>query len=114
MPFSRPAGTASVLLLKYPLMAPPPTGWAAALAIQPSSAIRAAADRSALEEIAASPSNPYRAVREAKGLLLAADGIANQQIALRLGVSRSTVLEWRRQFSEDGPGKIGLIHASRA
>jgi transposase len=72
-----------------------------------------AGDRSALEEIAASPSKPYRAVREAKGLLMAADGVANQQIAERLGVSRSTVLEWRRQFFEDGPHKVGKVRPGR-
>jgi len=38
----------------------------------------------------------HRAVREAKGLLLAADGVANAAIAERLGVSRSTVLAWRK------------------
>jgi hypothetical protein len=45
-------------------------------------------ERVALEEIASSPSLPHRGVREAKGLLMAADGVANTVIAERLGVSR--------------------------
>jgi hypothetical protein len=49
-------------------------------------------ERSALEGIAASVSLPHRAVREAKGLLMAGDGVANSSIAEALGVSRSTVL----------------------
>jgi DNA-binding NarL/FixJ family response regulator len=52
-------------------------------------------ERGALEDIAASVSLPYRAVREAKGLLMAAGGVANSTIATELGVSRSTVLQWR-------------------
>jgi DNA-binding CsgD family transcriptional regulator len=47
-------------------------------------------ERAALREIASSVSLPHRAVREAKGLLLAGDGIANTQIAEQLGVDRST------------------------
>jgi transposase len=72
-----------------------------------------AEDRALLEEIASSPSKPHRAVREAKGLLMAAEGVANQQIAERLGVSRSTVLEWRRQFQQDGVAKVGKVRPGR-
>jgi transposase len=70
-------------------------------------------ERVALEAIAASPSLPHRTVREAKGLLLAADGVANSGIAERLEVSRSTVLEWRAQFVEDGVGGVGQVRAGR-
>jgi len=70
-------------------------------------------DRVLLEEIASSPSKPHRAVREAKGLLMAAEGVANQQIAERLGVSRSMVLEWRRQFEQDGVAKVGKVRPGR-
>jgi transposase len=52
-------------------------------------------------------------VREAKGLLLAADGVANAQIAERLGVSRSTVLGWRKQFADDGVKGVGKILPGR-
>jgi hypothetical protein len=64
-------------------------------------------ERAVLEEIASSPSLSYRAVRESKGLLLAADGVANSVIADRLGVSRSTVLEWRQHFVEHGVEWVG-------
>lgn len=70
-------------------------------------------ERVALEEIAASPSLPHRAVREAVGLLMAADGVANMAIAERLGVSRSTVLGWRAQFIEDGVDGVGKVRPGR-
>ena len=70
-------------------------------------------ERLELEEIAASPSLPHRAVREAKGLLLAADGVANSVIAERLGVSRSTVLEWRQDFAEHGVTWVGKVRPGR-
>lgn len=70
-------------------------------------------ERRALEEIASSPSLPHRAVREAKGLLMAADGVANMRIAERLGVSRSTVLGWRAQFIEDGVDGVGRVRPGR-
>src|SRR5579859_5139284 len=70
-------------------------------------------ERVALEALAASSSLAHRAVREAKGLLLAADGVANSVIAQRLGVSRSTVLDWRSQFVEDGVEKVGEVRAGR-
>ncbi len=70
-------------------------------------------ERVTLEDIAASPSLPHRAVREAKGLLMAADGVANTVIAERLGVSRSTVLGWRSQFVEDGVEGVGRVRPGR-
>jgi len=70
-------------------------------------------ERAALEVIASSPSLPYRAVREARGLLMAADGVANMVIAERLGVSRSTVLGWRSQFVEDGVDGVGNVRPGR-
>jgi len=66
-----------------------------------------------LQDIAASPSLSHRAVREAKGLLLAADGVANTTIAERLGVSRSTVLAWRKDFEVDGVGGVGAVREGR-
>ena len=70
-------------------------------------------ERLALEEIAGSAMLAHRAVREAKGLLMAADGVANTTIAERLGVSRSTVLGWRRQFAEDGVEGVGKVRPGR-
>jgi transposase len=70
-------------------------------------------ERGALEEMAASPSLPHRMVREAEGLLMAADGIANSVIADALGVSRSTVLEWRQHFVEHGVDWVGKVRPGR-
>ncbi|HVB01671.1 MAG TPA: helix-turn-helix domain-containing protein, partial [Acidimicrobiales bacterium] len=66
-----------------------------------------------LEEIAQSVSFPYRAVREARGLLMAADGIANTKIARALDVSRSTVCQWRDHFETDGVKWVGKVHDGR-
>src|SRR5215210_21881 len=70
-------------------------------------------ERLALEEVAGSAMLPHRAVREAKGLLMAADGVANTTIAERLGVSRSTVLGWRTQFACDGVEGVGKVRPGR-
>ena len=70
-------------------------------------------ERLELKEMATSPSLPHRMVREAKGLLLAAEGVANMSIGERLGVSRSTVLGWRAQFFEDGVAGVGKVRPGR-
>src|SRR5436309_8834849 len=70
-------------------------------------------ERRALEAIAASTSRPHGMVRQAKGLLMAADGVANTVIAERLGVSRSTVLGWRARFAEDGVKGVGTVRPGR-
>src|SRR2546426_10091610 len=70
-------------------------------------------ERRALEEVAASTSRPHGMVRQAKGLLMAADGLANTVIAERLGVSRSTVLGWRGRFAENGVKGGGKVRPGR-
>jgi transposase len=70
-------------------------------------------ERAQLEAMAANTTLPHRAVREAKGLLLAADGVANSLIGERLGVSRSTVLGWRRDFAEHGIKWVGKVRPGR-
>ena len=52
-------------------------------------------------------------VREAKGLLMAAQGVANEHTAKALGVSRSTVLSWRHQFATDGVKWVGKVRKGR-
>ena len=61
-----------------------------------------AAARRELERIAASRSAPRRAVLRAAIVLAASEGLANRAIARRLGVSRPTVLAWRRRFAAGG------------
>jgi len=70
-------------------------------------------ERARLADIAASVSLPYRAVREAKGLLMAGDGLANTRIATDLGVSRSTVIQWREHFELDGIEWVGKVRPGR-
>ena len=43
-------------------------------------------ERAALDEMSRSPSLPHRTVVQARGLLLAADGVANDEIARRCDV----------------------------
>ena len=44
----------------------------------------------------------HREVQRARALLLAADGVANTQIAEQIGVSPTTVQAWRQRFGEEG------------
>lgn len=48
----------------------------------------------------------------ARIVLLAAEGIANQEIADRVGTSRPTVLKWRARYQERG--LAGLVDAARS
>ena len=57
-------------------------------------------ERAALEMWTRSRSLPHRQVLRAKIVLLAADGVASDAIAERLGCNRLTVRRWRRRFSE--------------
>jgi DNA-directed RNA polymerase specialized sigma24 family protein len=54
-----------------------------------------AAERTELTRMAASSVLPHRRVVQAKALLAAADGMANEEIARRLGVDSDTVRRWR-------------------
>ncbi len=56
---------------------------------------------------------PHRQVQRAEALLLAGDGIANSQIAQRIGVKAATVRAWRSRFSEEGLAKLGKVRAGR-
>jgi transposase/transposase-like protein len=70
-------------------------------------------DRSALERMASSTSLPYRSVRQARALLWAADGVANEEIARRCGVDPDAVRRWRRRFTETGVSGVGQIAKGR-
>ena len=56
---------------------------------------------------------PHRTVVQAKGLLLAADGVANQEIAHRCKVDSDTVRRWRTRFADKGVGGVGVIAKGR-
>ena len=69
--------------------------------------------RADLDAIASSPSLSYRAVRQAKGLLDAAAGVANEEIGRRHGVSANTVRAWRVSFAERGVAGVGVVAEGR-
>jgi len=56
---------------------------------------------------------PHRVVVQARGLLLAADGVANQEIARRCGVDSDAVRRWRARFTEKGVEGVGVIAKGR-
>ena len=69
--------------------------------------------RSVLERWARSSVLPARQVIEARGLALAADGVATLQVAGRLGVSPDRVRRWRRRFQAEGLSGVGRIAPGR-
>lgn len=70
-------------------------------------------ERTELEGMARSTSLPHRTVRQAKALLWAVDGMANEEIARRSGVDSDTVRRWRRRFEESGAEGVGAIAKGR-
>ena len=69
--------------------------------------------RAELERMAASTSLPHRQVVQARGLLWASDGLANEEIARRCGVDSDTVRRWRSRFAEQGVAGVGRIAKGR-
>lgn len=63
-------------------------------------------DRLLLEDLLSSRRTPDRVRLRCQILLLAADGLPNATIAARLGITRSTVLEWRRRAGEGGASAV--------
>src|SRR5688572_20239820 len=69
--------------------------------------------REILESLARSSVASHREVIRARVLLLAADGVANAQIAASTGVSRPSVLAWRSEYVERGLAQWGKVAAGR-
>ena len=69
--------------------------------------------RAVLAGMAASSVLPHRQVVQARALLWAAEGVANQEIARRSGVDSDTVRRWRRRFTEMGVDGVGVIAKGR-
>jgi DNA-binding NarL/FixJ family response regulator len=59
-------------------------------------------DLATLRRWSAATQAPAVQVQRAKILLVAAEGVANTQIAERLGVSRPTVIAWRHRYAREG------------
>lgn len=70
-------------------------------------------DRAELEGLARSTSLSHRVVTQARALLWAAQGEANEEIARRCGVDADTVRRWRRRFGETGVEGVGVIAEGR-
>jgi transposase len=69
--------------------------------------------RKELERIARSTSAAHRTVLQAKSLLAAGDGVANNEIARSVGVSADSVRAWRKRFAEKGVAGVGVIAQGR-
>ncbi len=69
--------------------------------------------RAALEVLSRSQTAAYREVQRARVLLLAADGIANSSIAVKVSVTPTTVRAWRSRFEAEGLAKLGRVRAGR-
>src|SRR3954471_19692345 len=63
--------------------------------------------------MAASAVLPQRRVVQARALLWAADGVANEEIARRSGVDSDTVRRWRKRFADKGTAGVGVIAKGR-
>lgn len=57
-------------------------------------------ERGALEAMARSSVLPHRKVVQARALLLAGDGVANEEIARRCDTTADTVRRWRARFGD--------------
>jgi len=57
-------------------------------------------ERGVLESLARSYTLPYWQVMRAKMVLLAAQGLRNDEIAVRLNCRREVVSQWRKRFFE--------------
>ena len=66
-----------------------------------------------LERMARSSSLPHRVVVQASGLLLAADGVANEAIARECATTPDTVRRWRAKFETGGVAAVGTIASGR-
>jgi transposase len=69
--------------------------------------------RVSLERMARSSSLPHRKVIQAKALLLAAEGVATNEVARRCGTTNESVRSWRRRFESEGVDGVGRIAPGR-
>jgi transposase len=73
----------------------------------------AAGLREVLEKLSRARSAKHHDVQRARALLLAADGVANTQIGAELGVSPTSVSNWRARFADEGLALFGPIRQGR-
>ena len=63
-------------------------------------------ERAILDERARAHTASYWEVVRARIVLLAAEGLANKEIAARLDTTPQTVCKWRKRFYEEGLGGL--------
>jgi len=63
--------------------------------------------------MAAATSLPHRQVIQARGLLRASEGVANDEIGRRCGMDSDTVRRWRVRFAQEGTAGVGKIAVGR-
>ena len=71
-----------------------------------------AAEREALESTLRRPSASQAAAQRARIVLLAADGLRNDEIAARCGLGRPTASKWRKRYFEER--EAGLLDRPRS
>jgi transposase len=69
--------------------------------------------RRELTAMARSSSLPHRQVVQARALLLAGEGVANEEIARRCETTTDSVRRWRSRFVEQGTAGVGVIGPGR-
>ena len=70
-------------------------------------------EKAELERMAAATSLPHRQVVQARGLLWACEGMANDEIGRRCGVDSDAVRRWRSRFAAEGTEGVGKIAKGR-
>jgi transposase len=70
-------------------------------------------ERAELERMARSTSLPHRKVVQAKALVLAADGVATNEVARRCQTTNESVRAWRRRFEREGVEGVGRVAPGR-
>ncbi|MGH2428912.1 MAG: helix-turn-helix domain-containing protein [Candidatus Limnocylindria bacterium] len=68
-------------------------------------------ERLVLERQARRYTSPYHEVVRARIVLLAAEGLGNDEIARRLDLPRQVASKWRKRFFEEG--RAGLVDRPR-
>src|SRR3954447_18053324 len=71
------------------------------------------AQRDELIRMSRSTSRPHRVVVQARALLMAADGLANAEIARLCEGDAAAVRRWRARFAEESPAGVGVIAKGR-
>ena len=64
-------------------------------------------DRELLDSWTRSSSIRAGLAQRARIVLLAADGVSNTEIAVRVGVARQTVISWRERYAASGMHGVG-------